>query len=157
MATVQSVDERKESLVGNFVEAALTFAAGVFWYGPILAVLVFGPWEWRTVEEQFGLLCFFIVLSLLYDSSQRVAANTNIQAKFVSKTLRLFVDMGASAAVLLIPLFMGVLSLAGVWSSEGADGLIAGIATWFALNDLLGNSNMVHTAECRMAEYVRDR
>ncbi|MGB4076550.1 MAG: hypothetical protein WBK28_02500 [Minisyncoccia bacterium] len=156
MTTQQNVETR-ESFVGNMIEAALTYAAGIFWYGPITALLVFGPWEWRTTEEQFGIFCFFVVLSLLYDSSQRVAANTNIQAKFVSKTLRLFVDMGASAALLLIPLFMGVLSLTRVWTPEGADGLIAGVAFWFALNDLLGNSNMVHTALRRMAEYIRDR
>lgn len=149
--------EHRESLVGNLVEAALTYLAGVVWYAPITALLVFGPWEWRTPEEQLALLSGFLVFSLLYDTSQRIAANIGIQPKFAARTFRLFADIGASMAILLVTVFAVVLALMKVWTPQGADFMIIGFATWFGLNDLFGNSNVVHTALRRVSEYARDR
>lgn len=157
MTLESSETEKKESLVGNMVEAFMTYGAGLFWYGPVCALLIFGPWEWVDPESQLGILSFFLVLSLFYDSCQRVAANTGIQPKFASRTMRLFADIGASAVPLLIPLFMIVLALMKVWTPQGSDLMLAGFMAWFALNDLFGNSNIVHTALRRVSEVARDR
>lgn len=159
MATQQiPQDGGRESLLGNILEAIATYAAGFFWYAPVTAFLIFNPWwEFETPEQQLGVLSFFVVFSLIYDTTQRIAANIGIEAKFATKTMRLFVDIGASATVLIVAIIMIILMLMKVWTPQGMDLQIIGIACWFALNDLFGNSNVVHTALRRVSEYIRDR
>jgi len=143
-----------ESSLGNALEAVFTYGVSFFIYLPINALLIFGPWEMNLSSPTFWTL--WIGLSLAVDAGNRIAANIGIQEKFASKTMRLFADLLSSVSPLLIPLLMIILTLTGVYHASYADGVIAILMSWFCLNDVFGNSNIVHTALRRVNEVARD-
>lgn len=147
-------DPKSESRIGNILEAIFTYGASFFIYLPINALLIFGPVEMDITSPTFWGL--WVALSLSVDAGNAIAANTGIQSKFAGKTMRLFVDFLSSISPLLLPILMIVLTITGSYEASRADCLIAILMSWFALNDVCGRSNVVHTALRRVREVARD-
>jgi len=153
----REVRRKREDMVGNLVEALLTYMSGLTIYLPVNALLIFGPWEFETAESQAIFWPMWFAFNWLYYTVNAHAAVVGTQARFSSKLFRFFADTGSSAMPLLIPILMFVLAITRVYHPSYTDGIMAGFIVWICGLDLYEHSNLVQTAVRRVREGVVDK